>query len=178
MKKCNLLKIGVISILVLTVLISGCTSSSTLKTFSDGDMSFNYPGNFINLSSHGDNNSDSSILQVIGKLGNSNFLDMQQIEIGKSITNASAKEVRDKVVLNARNLSTAKVLSINTEINPNGITVEEYTYTIEDSHNGQLRFNEMFFEINNVVYAISVSGPDKNKQQIDNTTKIIFQSIK
>ena len=48
MKNNNVINLGIIGILLLIVFASGCISSSTneTKTFSDGVMSFNYPGYF------------------------------------------------------------------------------------------------------------------------------------
>lgn len=43
-----------------------------------------------------------------------------------------------------------------------------------------MRYNELFFQINDSVYRIMIYGDDTNDTQkvIDNTSDIIFQSIK
>jgi len=170
---------GIIGSLVLIVFASGCISSSTNEsiTFSDGVMSFNYPGSFTNTSQSEDENSNSS-MQDIGKFGNGNLFNMQVIMVGKNKTEISAKEIRDKSISRVKNLSLGDVVSTTSETNPNGVVIERSIYTQKGSYFGVLIYNDMFFEINGVVYAISVYGPDSNKQQITDTTNIVFQSIK
>lgn len=167
---------GIIGILVSVLLVSGCTNSSTnqTKTFSDGVMSFNYPAGFNNVTYSGDTNS-SSPMRIIGKVENGNAL---SIGVGRNISATSPTEVRDRSVLKVKNMSTGEVLSITTETNPNGVVVEKTTYTYEVSIGIRARYEDMYFKINDAVYAISVGGADSDKQQIINTANIVFQSIK
>lgn len=177
MKNSTILLIGIIGVFILIVLVSGCTSSST-KTFSDGDMSFNYPDNFVDITEQGNSNSSSSSWQDMVKLGNNNLLNMQVILVGKNTGETSSAEIRDNGVLKVKKQPTGEVLSTTTETNTYGILVEKSTYKQEDSVFGRVIYNDMFFKINGVVYAISVYGPDSNKQQIMETANIVFQSIK
>lgn len=169
---------GIMGTLILIVLVSGCISnSSTTKTFSDGVMSFNYPGDFRDISSE-QNNYSSSSWQEICHFGTDNILNTQAILVGKNTNGTSSAEERDKFILEVKNVYKGNIISITTETNSNGIVVEKIAYTSESPPFGLNRYNDMYYKINGVVYAISVYGPDSNKQQIINTTNIVFQSIK
>lgn len=172
--KNNLLKIGVLGILVLTVLISGCTSSSTLKTFSDGVMSFNYPGDFRNYTN--EINFSSSATQRICKLNRYVFV----IYVLKNRNWTSPPEVISKIASGVKDKSDAEALFITTETNPNGVAVERITY-IQDSKLGpilKIVYHDMYFQVDGIVYAISVNGPELFKQQVTDIANFIFQSIK
>lgn len=166
--------------LVLIVLASGCTNSTNeTKTFSDGVMSFNYPADFDNATYSVYNNSTSS-MQLIGKLENTAPLRVQDIFVAKNISAISPTEARDRVVSAVKNTSKAEVVSITSEINPNGVVVEKIIHTEEVKLGIRARYSEMFFKINDSVYRIMIYGDDTEDKQkvIDNTTNIIFQSIK
>jgi hypothetical protein len=181
LKNINILKIGIISASILIVLVSGCISSSTnqTKTFSDGVMSFNYPGDFGNGTFPGNDTNSSSPMQVIGKLENTVPLNVHDIMVYENISGISPTEARDGIVSVVKNMSAGEVLSITTETNPNGVTVEKITYTDEFILGVKTVYSDMFFKINDSVYRITVYGPDtKNKQKINDTTNTIFQSIK
>ena len=179
MKRSNIMGIGIVGTLVLIILASGCISSPTTdtKTFSDGAMSFNYPDNFVDITEQGNSNSSSSSWQDMVKLGNNNLLCMQVILVGNNEGETSPAEVRDNGVLKVKKQPRGEILSTTTETNTYGILVEKSTYK-QDSVFGMVVYNDMFFKINGVVYAISVYGPDSNKQQIMETANIVFQSIK
>ena len=169
-------------IIVLIVLASGCISSSTdgTKTFSDGDMSFNYPADFDNGTYSADDINSSLTMQEIGKLENTAPFRTHSIMIYRNISAISPAEARDKAVLAVKNMSTGDVLSVNTETNPNGIIIEGITYKNEPIVGIKVRFCEMFFKVNDSVYRISVYGPETNigLQNIKSTAAIIFQTIK
>lgn len=155
-----------------------CPSTNETKTFTDGVMSFNYPADFDN-SSFVINDSNSS-LRVIGKLENTAPLKGQVIWVDKNISATSSAETRDKLVSQVQNMSkTEKLISISTETNPNGIVVERVIHTDDQVNPGtQIRYNELFFQINDSVYRILISGYEDKQEAIDNTNNIIFQSIK
>lgn len=179
LKNNDILKVGMVLALFFIILTSGCISfpKNEIKTFSDGVMSFNYPGDFYNLKYYM-NNDSSSPLQAVGQLQNSDRRSMQLIRIGKNKSATSPTEVRDMGVSKLKNNSSCELLSTTTETNPNGIVVEKITYTQEDASFGTVRYNDMIFKVNGAVYGISAYGLDSNKQQITKTASIIFQSIK
>jgi len=159
MKISNIMNIGIIAIVILIILSSGCASSSTTKTFSDGVMRFNYPGDFENVI-YSENTNSNSPMRVIAKFENNIPLKDQEITVGKNISSISATEVRDRSVTKVKNMSTGEILSISTETNHNGIIVEKITYTYELVLGIRTIYNDMYFKINDSVYAISVDGPD------------------
>jgi hypothetical protein len=118
-----ILKIGIVGTLVSIVLVSGCTSSSTneTKTFSDGDMSFNYLADFYNVTFSG-NEIDSSTMRLIGMLENK---DGFTIYVCKNKTKTSLTETREGTISSVKNSLTGKVLPPTTETNPNGVIVEK-----------------------------------------------------
>lgn len=152
-------------------------STNETKTFTDGVMSFNYPADFDNFS-FVDNDSNSS-LRLIGKLKNTEPLKGQVIWVAKNISATSSSEARDKLVSQVQNRSNEKLISITTETNPNGVVVERVIHADDQLDPGtRIRYNEMFFQINDSVYRILISGYEDKQKVIDNTSNIIFQSIK
>ncbi|AIS33135.1 hypothetical protein BRM9_2335 [Methanobacterium formicicum] len=176
MKNNTILGIGIIGALVSVVLISGCTSYSTneTKTFSDGDMSFNYPADFYNIPYSG-NEIDSSTMGLIGMLENK---DGFTIYVSKNKTKISPTEAKDRAVSNVESSLTGKVVSTATETNPNGVVVEKMSYTKRGILIIKGRYDSMYFQSNGNVYAITVSGLDLDKKKLSNIDNIIFQSIK
>lgn len=168
--------------LVIIVLASGCTNSSMnqTKTFSDGVMSFSYPGDFDSVTYSGNNTNSSFPMQVIGDLENTAPLRVHNILVCKNISATSPTEIRDRSISRVKNESTGEILSITTETNPNNVVVEKIAYSFEYTIGMRARYNEMYFKINDSVYGISVYGPDTttSTQNIMDTTKTIFQSLK
>ncbi|MFU2192204.1 MAG: hypothetical protein ACOX08_03345 [Methanobacterium sp.] len=177
MKTTKSLKMISIGVLIFGVLVSGCINSplTEKKTFSDGLMSFDYPGVF-NTENQEINNSK---IQRVAYFVSSDLFNKQYINVVKNKTAISPTELRDETLSINRNSSTSEVLSSTTETNPNGIVVETIRMTIVYKENGEkTSHNVFYFEINDTVYVIGVYGPYSNKQQITTTANIIFQSIK
>jgi hypothetical protein len=172
-----ILKIGIIGALFSVVLVSGCTSYSTneTKTFSDGVMSFDYPG-FFNTETQEINNSK---IQRVAYFVSGDLFNKQYINVFKNKTDISHVELRDETVSKNKNSSTSEVLSTSTETNPNGVVVETIRMTIVYKENNEkTRHNLMYFKIKDTVYGIGVYGPYSNREKITSTANIIFQSIK
>lgn len=176
LKNNNIFKIGIIETLVSIVLVSGCTSSSTneTKTFSDGDMSFDYPADFYDVDYSG-NEIDSSTMRLIGMLENK---DGFAIRVFKSKTRTSPTEAKDVAVSKIENLSNYKVLSTTTETNSNGVAVEKISYSESKFLIFNWRHDNMYFQKKGDVYVITVSGLVLDKQKLTDINNIIFQSIK
>ena len=181
LNKSNILKIGIVGTIILIVMVSGCTSSSSTetKTFSDGVMSFNYPADFDNETTSGNDTNSSSPVQVISKLKKP-APNIHYISVEKNISAISLTEAKDGIDSVVKNSSTYKFLSSTTETNPNGVVIEKTSYTDEFLLGTKIRYNDMYFKINDNLYRITVYGPDigTHAQSIENTTNIIFQSIK
>ena len=160
--------------IVLTILVVLCICSSTAenKTFTDGIMSFNYP-NFFN--SH-PNELNNSKMQGIGYYTSNDLLNKQYINVAKNKTNFTLIEARNSSVSKIQNTSTAEILSVTTETNPNNVVIEKIIF-IDETYGEKTRHNLMYFKINDTIYGIAVYGPYSNKQ-VTNTANIVFQSIK
>ncbi len=163
--------------MIFVILASGCISSfnTGTRTFSDGVMSFDYPGIF-NTETQEINNSK---IQRVAYFVSGDLFNKQYINVFKNKTDISPVELRDETVSKNRNLSTSEVLSSTTETNPNGIVVETIRMTIVYNENGEkTSHNVFYFKINDTVYGIGVYGPYSNREKITSTANIIFQSIK
>jgi len=168
-------------ILVLVVFLSGCTSTTpsnyttpVVQTFSDGVISFNYPTGFevrtqrANITSEGVGWQDLSYLASKEGVG---------IDVRKNPTASSAVIVREGTeqgVLEASGV----ILSTSSEINPTGVVVEKSSSQQTDPYtNLVMRYYDLFFSVNGVVYHISVYGEVSLDQQIQNTADMIFNSL-
>lgn len=143
-------------------------------------MSFNYPADFDNETTSGNDTNSSSSMHAIGKLENTVPLKVQTIIVYKNINPTSTSEIRDHLISYVKNMSSGEVLSTTTETNPNGIFVEKAAYKYDLTFGVKAFYSDMFFKINDNFYVISVSGADTtiSTQNVMNTSNIIFQSIK
>lgn len=176
----------VLVIIILVVFSVECTSlpsqnssNSTDKgfqTFSDGNISFNYPIGF-DISSRGDNLTTER----------SSWNDLTYLLNGEDIAIVAAYDSSKNSALEARNEIEGDVLSAKgtiisktTKNNPNGIVVEEITSRQTDiySYNTVLIFMDMFFKVKGVVYGITVSGDISKSEEVNNTANIILNSLK
>ncbi len=167
---------GLVGIIILTVLASGCISESTngTKTFNDGNMSFNYPASFNYTQPENEN---GTTLDEIANFENPQLFNLQLIEVVKDTnTDLSSAEARNKSISIAKRYNKTDIISISNDTNSNGILIEKYTCLSKDIITS--RFNVMFFKINNDIYGIRVGGLNFNEKELDKTTDIIFQSIK
>lgn len=169
--------LGSITVLITIIIVSGCiyTTSNTTKTFSDGFMSFTYPGDFNNITDEENLKSNSS-MQIISELYNDKMGSNHKITVGRNRTAISIPELTDKNILTIKNEDKGKILSITNESNSNGIVVEKITY-IEPVFMINYMGVDMFLK-SMTPYMLSVSGGETRKQKIINTVDMIFQSIK
>jgi len=169
------MNIGIVGITICIVLLFVCMSSFTVgtKTFSDGVISFDYPGFFAPHSFE----MNKSQMQEVSFFASIDPFNEQYILVTKNKTEISPIELRDETVSKNQNSSTIQVLSTATVTNPNGIIVETIRMTI--SVNGTTsRHNLMYFKVNDTVYGIAVYGPYSNRERITDTSNAIFQSLK
>lgn len=175
LKNSKILKIGIVGIAICIVLLFVCINSFTVgtKTFSDGALSFDYPGFFAPHSFE----MNKSQMQEVSFFASVDLFNEQYILVTKNKTEISPTELKDGTVSKNQNSSTSQVLSTATVTNPNDIIVETIRMTI--SVNGTTsKHNLMYFKINNTVYGIAVYGPYSNRDRITDTSNAIFQSLK
>lgn len=171
----NSVIIGIIGIIILTVFISGCAVSNTSDKFYDGVMSFSYPDDFRNIS-YSNQTSPNSTIKIIGKMGNSYTL---AIMVGRNISATSPEALINKSVSRSKKIPNSEMSPVYAKKNPNGILIKQIIYKHPDStFKITLMYNDLYFKVNNSVYAISVYGPDIFNKEINNTTNIIFQTLK
>lgn len=150
-----------------------CSSMAENKTFYDGAMSFNYPGYFNTHSIE----LNSSQMQAVTYFTSDNLFNKQYIDLSKNKTTITSDELKDSGVSSIKNLSTAKILSITTETNSNGIVIDKVIF-LDEKYGDQTIHNLMYFKINDTVYGLGVYGPYSNRDRITDTSNAIFQSLK
>lgn len=100
------------------------------------------------------------------------------IDVKKNPEASSALIVREgteQAVLEA----SGTILSNNSEINPNGVVVEKSTSQQKDPYTSMvLRYYDLFFSVNGVVYHVSVYGEVARDQEIQYSADMIFNSLK
>lgn len=169
--------IVLISILVLVIAASGCTStSSSNKTYSDGVISFSYPSDFENSTIPGDITSGSSNWETLSYMVNGADISMS---VDKNPQAESPTSSRDDTESGVLEVSSGKISSTTTETNPNDVVVERSTNSLEDPDTGDvLVYYDMFFRASNGdVYSVSVWGVESKNQDISNIADIVFNSI-
>jgi hypothetical protein len=172
-----------VGMLILVVLASGCASTTpnpfnntipAVQTFSDGVISFNYPTGFEVRTERANITTEGTGWQDLTFLANDNI----GIDVKKNPEASSAVIVREgteQAVLEA----SGTILSSSSEINPNGVVVEKSTSQQTDPYSNILvRYYDLFFSVNGLVYHISVYGEVAKNPQIQNTADMIFNSLK
>lgn len=168
-------------ILLLTLIlgiigISGCTSPNTesQKSFSDGSITFNYPGSFQNSTSpetimsegwiHIITLNDEGTIIYVQK--NENATDPEEIR----------QATEDSITTSG---FTGEVLSRTTETNPNGIEIFKGIYTIIDPNNNEkLEYIYFYFkDKKGALYIIIVYDYESNYQKVSNVADVIFNSL-
>jgi len=132
-----ILGMGLLIILISIVSVSGCAvySKTEPRTFSDGPMSFNYPGELHQVNNFKDINGTK--MQVIAYFNNDNVFNYfvenknkQFMQVLKNKSYTTPIEVRDKTIIGFNSFSGE--VSTDSETNPNGIVVEKITANVED----------------------------------------------
>jgi hypothetical protein len=178
----NCKSLSILGILILMVLSAGCTTSPpsnytapSVQTFSDGTISFNYPAGFevrtprANITSEGTGWQDLTFLANPDQVG---------IDVRKNPQASSAVNVREGTELAVVEAS-GTILSTSSEINPQGMVVEKSSSQQVDPYTNQMmRYYDLFFEVNGLVYHISVYGEVAKDPQIQYTADMIFNSLK
>jgi hypothetical protein len=176
---------GILGILLLVVFASGCTSLTpqtssngtipTLQTFADGTISFNYPIGFEIQTERANITTEGTGWQDLAYLANKDYIG---IVVKKNPEESSAAIVRDGTEQGVREAS-GQILSTTTETNSNGIVVEKSISQQTDPYtNTVIRYYDMFFSVNGVVYHISVYGDVPMNQQTKETADMIFCSLR
>jgi len=173
-----------VGMLILVVLASGCTSTTptpsnytapAVQTFSDGVISFNYPTGFEVRTERANITTEGAGWQDLTFLANN---DNVGIDVKKNPEASSAVIVREgteQAVLEA----SGTILSSSSEINPNGVVIEKSTSQQTDPYsNLVIRYYDLFFSVNGLVYHISIYGEVAKDSQIQYTANMIFNSLK
>jgi hypothetical protein len=173
----------VITGIILVIFLSGCTNPTqsynntgpAVQTFSDGVVSFNYPTGFEVRSERANITSEGGGWQDLTFLANTDYIGIDVKKNQEAISALIVREGTEQAVLEA----SGTILSNSSEINPNGVVVEKSTSQQKDPYtNLVLRYYDLFFSVNGVVYHISVYGEVAQDQGIQYTADMIFNSLK
>ena len=173
--------IFLIIFLTFSVFINYSTNLNQSNLFSDGSISFNYPGNLKNSSAPEQIISgDVSWVDVIYLHNSVTSIGVQKnpsldenIEVIRRDSDESIKNSPGQV-------STGEVLSQTTETNPNGVKIAKSITTLKDPDNNQiLKYIDFYFKDNRgVVYSITIYGYESTYKETQKVSEIIFNSLK
>ena len=144
---------GIISIILAVVFISGCTDSANTeltKTFSKGNVSFNYPSDWFEMPYTDDG--IKSDAQVIGFVSPANMECDFSIQ---KIPSSTIKEVKDTNIQFDKLNRNATVLN-QTTTTVNGLSAYQvlYTYKDPDVSDKEMKESEYFIQKGNNVYLV------------------------
>lgn len=156
--------------------ISGCTSLNTQsqKSFSDGSITFNYPGSF-------QNSTLPEIIMPEGWIKVATLTDEgTTIYVQKNEKTGNQEEIQ-RAIENSIISSGFKgeVLSRTKETNPNGIEISKGIYTIIDPNNNEkLKYIHFYFkDKKSTSYIIRVYDYESNYNKVSDTADTIFNSL-
>jgi hypothetical protein len=165
--------LAILGFMIVIVAVSGCTNHSEAANFTDGSVSFSYPGDMTNTTSNG--NLSGSNWVNIAYIAKSDVY----IYVNKNPTLNDQATPRD--VINADvQANSGQVLSTTDEVNPNGIEVSRNMVTLTDPSTKILLiyYNFFFKNKSGEVYQITVYGSDSKNSEIRETATQVFNSLK
>src|SRR5664279_5325618 len=128
LKKNNYLLIGIFSLIISMVAISGCTSSTQNSNFTDGLISFQYPSDFQNMSAPADLFSGSGNWTNVVFLANSATTDISVSKNSNLISGNTPDTIGPATALAAKNQGES-LLGSARMTNPNGVAMWKVTTT-------------------------------------------------
>lgn len=148
-------------------------NTSSQKSFSDGSITFNYPGSFQNGTSQ--EITSEGWIHVITLNHEGTFIYVQKNEL-----NTDPEDARQEIESLITNSSfSGEVVSHTKEINPNGIEIFKGIYTLIDpTYNEKLKYVYFYFkDKKGVLYNIIIYDYEKNYKKVSNVADIIFNSL-
>ncbi|MGF7118272.1 hypothetical protein [Methanobacterium oryzae] len=167
----------ILLILILCVVgISGCTSLNTQsqKSFSDGSITFNYPGSF-------QNSTLPEIIMPEGWIKVATLTDEGTIiYVQKNERTGNPEEIQQAIENSIINSGfKGEILSRTKETNPNGIEISKGIYTIIDPNNNEtLKYIHFYFkDKKSAAYIIRVYDYESNYNKVSDAANTIFNSL-
>lgn len=163
-----------LTLILVIVGISGCTSLKSQKSFSDGSITFNYPGSF-------QNSTLPEIIMPEGWIKVATLTDESTtIYVQKNEKTGDPEEIQ-QVIENSITTSnlTGEVLSRTKERNPKGIEISKGIYTLIDPNNNEkLKYIHFYFkDKKSATYIIRIYDYESNYNKVSDTADIIFNSL-
>lgn len=173
---------GLITVFVLVVAISGCTSSNQVqnKTFSNGGITLQYPGTWSDNVSFNYTQAPSSDWTALGTIGDNTIsVALTSMNLSNS-TLFSSTPIESLARLAYSTSKTAQSLSFNTSTNANNITFYELIYTNADPvTNITYKSYQLYFgKQGQIIYTIIFKTKETDFQNNYQQMKGIQSSIK
>lgn len=167
--------IGVVALICIVVAMSGCTSTASNKTYTQGTVSFTAPDNLQPYTTSSDIISGSNAWTTLAQITNN--------ETNIIITKASGSDVTPQTSQLATDYSikqnNGNITSTTKNTNPNGVLIYGSTQNLADpSSNELLTYYDMTFAgSDGNVYSIDVFGTSGNREVL-NTKNMVYDSLK
>ena len=129
--------VGLISVLVLVIAVSGCTSFNQVqnKTFSNGGITFQYPGTWADNITFSYTSPPSSNETILGTMGD-NTTSVAVISLNLTNPIFSALSIENFANIQKSSFNAGEILSSNVSTS-NNITFYEMIYTSKDGVTGE-----------------------------------------
>lgn len=170
---CKVIRIsGILVLIILVVLTSGCTSNSTINTYSGNGISFNYPPGW-NITSPNTSGTYTTFSVIVSK---DPVQEGTEVQINVMPSNASTQDVvnsaKEFIVPNWTKLS-------NGTLKIDGNTAYQVTYIDNDYGPEEgIRCEQIGFVKNGKIYSIVLSAPYYNFDKEKSNFNIVLNSLK
>lgn len=163
----------ILGVMVATVAASGCANNVEAVNFTDGSVTFSYPGDMTNTTSTG--NLSVSNWVNIAYIAKSDVY----IYVNKNPTINDPSKTRDAINADVK-ANSGQVISTTDETNPNGIEVSGNVVTTTDPTTKILLiyYNFFFQDKSGSVYQITVYGSESKNSEIRETSIQVFNSLR
>ena len=171
---------GLISVLVLIIAVSGCTSFNQVqnKTFSNGGITFQYPGTWADNISFSYSSPPSSNETILGTMGD-NTTSVAVISLNLTDPIFSAFTIENFANIQKSSFNAGEILSSNVSTS-NNITFYETIYTSKDGVTGESfkGYKLLFGKQGDKLYTILFKTKEADFQKSYPQMKDIQSSVK
>ena len=168
--------IGILSLVVLLVAVSGCTSSGGNKTYTYGTVSFIAPDYMLNRTSSSEIVSGSDIWSTVADMWNIKGVNILLLKASNSSASPEGAILGTEAGVKQNN---GIVLSTTHGTNPNGVIIFEGVAILTNpSDNSTIKYYDMSFSGNDGnTYGLQVYGKSHDVS-VSDTRDMVYNSLK